>query len=369
MKLTCTQENLIAGLTTVSRVSDKQATLPILSNILFRTKNNGLELSATNLELAIQTTIRAKIEVEGEFTVNARLITDFVGTLEKENIIIELTDAKELLIQGENHQTLIHGLEASEFPVIPEVAQGTSIQIKSGDLRKSFFQTLFSMAGDATRPELQGALVGVNQKTITVVATDSFRLSETQLNAVDVEGQHNSIIVPSRTLQETARILDYNNAENVMVRTSETQVEIQISETKVISRIISGKYPDYKNIIPTQFKSELVFSVKEMERAIKTTSLFCKQGINDIRLSVDERFTDITVQAENTTAGKNTSRVPTESKKQNLDIVFNYKFLLEGLQHLGSEKAILKTNDAQSAALLTAPSNPHYIYLIMPIRQ
>ncbi|OGY90989.1 MAG: DNA polymerase III subunit beta [Candidatus Komeilibacteria bacterium RIFCSPLOWO2_01_FULL_53_11] len=367
MKLVCTQENLTLGLSIVARLSDKNINLPILSNVLLRAQKDGLTLIATNLEIGIKTKVRGKIEVEGEFTANARLFADFVSTLKKENVSIELDD-KNLNIKGENHQTTIRGMDPAEFPVIPEVGPSFLFSVAATHFREALSQTLFAVSADESRPELNGVFIQVGDGSCVMAATDSYRLSEKTIPVPQAK-EKKSVIVPARTLQETLRVLELSDAADVQIAINDNQIQFSFGETQIVSRIITGEYPDYKQIIPTAFKNEVRFATEEMRQAIKTTSLFCKQGINDVRLSLEKRFSDIAVNAENSNLGKNVSNVRTESKNQEMDIVFNYKFLLDGLSHIVGEAACLKTNDPTSPALLVSASGDDLLYVIMPIKQ
>jgi len=368
MKLTCTQENLLKGLAIVARLGEKNVNLPILSNVLLRAQKEGLTLVATNLEIGIKTKNRGKIEEEGEFTVNARLLADFVATLPKENVSLRLED-KNLHIQGENHETTIRGMDANEFPLLPEVEGATAITIKKDVLRETLIQTLFSVSFDEARTELTGILIVVDDGGCTFAATDSYRLSEKKIRLSKPSKEQRRVVVPARTLSEVLRILDIEDAAEVTIRINESQIHFTIGDTELVSRIIAGEYPDYQQIIPKSFSHEVTFAVQDMVRAVKTTSLFCKQGINDIRLSLDKRFTDIAINAENSMVGKNVSNVQCKTAGQEMDIVFNYKFFLDGLNHLIGDEATLKTNDAASPALLTSTGENDFLYIIMPIRQ
>jgi DNA polymerase-3 subunit beta len=368
MKLTCTQENFSRGLNIVARLSDKNSNLPILNNVLLQARKDGLLLISTNLEIGIKTKVRGKIESEGDFTIQAKLLSDFVNTLKKENVGVELVD-KTLHLKGENHQTTIRGLESTDFPVIPEVEAKTTCTVPTATLIAALTQTLFAVSSDESRPELNGVYIILEGQHCVFVATDSYRLVEKTITLNSKPTNSRAIIVPSKTLQELVRILPLAEDENVVITINDTQILFTCGQTQLVSRIIAGDYPDYKQIIPTSFKNNVEFKVYDMVQAVKTTSLFCKQGINDVRISLDKRFSDIAINAENNTLGKNISNVQALTKDQELDIVFNYKFLLDGLSHLSGDRALLKTNEPTTPAVLSAPKEDGFVYVIMPIKQ
>ena len=367
MKVTCTQENLKQGISRVARISEKSTNLPILNNILLSAKKEGLTLVSTNLEIAVKTRVRAKIETEGEFTVNGRLIAEFVSSLGKENITIEMVDAT-LVLKGENHETHMRGLDAVDFPVIPEVETNYRVTLPVSSLRQALDQVLFAVSTDEGRPELNGVFMKITETTITLAATDSYRLAEKIIQYEKGPQEQREVIVPAKTFAELQRIIDTSEDETMTISVNETQILFVVGETAIISRIVAGNYPDYQQIIPTAFASDAKFAAAGMMQAIKATSLFCKQGINDVRLVAVEKAPKITISAENSMAGKNTSTVTAE-KTAALDIVFNYKFVLEGLQHCGADTVHLMTNEATSPALLKSSDDETYKYIIMPIKQ
>ena len=207
MKFTCTQENLNKALNMVSHVASRSATLPILNNVLIQVKDGLINLNSTNLEIGISTNLRGKVEKEGSFTVQAKLLADYINLLPKENIELELKD-QTVFVKSKNQETYVKGLDANDFPVIPEVEKKEPVVVKSGDLRRALNQVMFTVTLDESRPEISGVLFILNKKSLTLVGTDSYRLAEkniTLINNVETEKQ---IIVPLKTLQEVARILN-----------------------------------------------------------------------------------------------------------------------------------------------------------------
>lgn len=368
MKLTCTQENLARGLLIANRGSDKSVNLPILNNALLKAGKEGLQIITTNLELAIKTTVRGKIESAGDYTINTRLVTDFVTSLKKENIEITLQDDL-LQLTGDNHSSQIKGLPASDFPVIPEVSSAYSLTVGSEDLKKALEQVVFAASSDESRPELNGVYWNIGQTQVTMAATDSYRLAECVFSIIGKTSEPREIIVPVKTMREVERIIGLEEAKDIQIFIDENQIQFTIGLTEIVSRLVTGSYPDYKQIIPQAFKNEAAFSTQDMLQAIKSTSLFCKQGINDIRLGFDGKKTEIVVSAENSIAGKNSSRLPVQSENRDLDVVFNYKYLIDGLRVVGAAEAALKTNDGAGPALLLPKNGGGFSYIIMPIKQ
>src|SRR5487761_1091572 len=182
MKLQVTQENLNRALGSVARVANSRGTLPILSNVLIKTSNNRLSLSATNLDIAITHFIGAKVKEEGSITVPARLMQDFVGSLPEGIIELELDETK-LHVTTEQYQSVVNGIVADDFPVMPAISEGKTWSLSSGMLKKALQQVVFAASGDETRPVLTGVLVHTLKGKLYAAATDSYRLAEKQLAA------------------------------------------------------------------------------------------------------------------------------------------------------------------------------------------
>jgi len=368
MKIVCTQENLSKGLNIVSNLTSKNLNLPILNNVLLQADKEGLVLITTNLEIGIKTRVRGKVEQPGSFTVQAKLMSDFVNSLKKENINIELND-NTLVLEGENHKTKIKGENATDFPLIPEINPDLQTTVKTTDFKEALSQVIFAASQDESRPELNAVFVSLEGSKMILVATDSYRLSEKHLALTEEIKENRAVIIPIKTLQQLARILNEQEAENTKIIINENQVKFEVGDTELISRIIDGQYPDYQQIIPDKFATEVSFSVSEFIQNIKSTSLFCQAGINDIRLSYVPDTKEVQLRAQNSSAGDNLSKLAAEVKGKAGEIVFNYRYLLEVLNNLKSSDGILKLIDSNSPGLLTGVKDEGFLYLIMPIKQ
>ncbi|MCD4760390.1 DNA polymerase III subunit beta [bacterium] len=366
MKIVCTQENLNKGLALVSNIANKSSNLPILNNVLLKASKDGLTLITTDLEIGIKASIRGRIEQEGEFTVDAKLLNNFVSFLPRENIEINLEEDS-LEIKSKNQETTIKGLEAEDFPLIPDMDKSNKVEISSVDLKKSLQQTLLAASLDSSRIEINAVNFDFQKDKLIMAATDSYRLAEKKLNINN--GAAHSLVVPLKTLQELARILGEQTDKNIKIYFNENQILFEFDGVELISRVIDGKYPDYSQIIPEEFSTNAQCDISKLVPAIKSVALFCKQGINDIRFSFDSKKNEIVIATASSGTGTSTAKVSAEIKGGDNDIVFNYRYLLDGLNQLGSPEVILKINNNSSPGLLQPTNSKDYIYLVMPIRQ
>lgn len=368
MKFTCLQENLIRGLNIVSRVCGKNVSLPILNNILISVKNEGINFMATNLEIGIKMDVRGKTETEGQITVPAKILTSFVNYLPEEKVEFELSESDLKIVSG-SWQTKIKTQNAEEYPLIPEVLDKNSLKVKLGKLKVLLNQTIFAAIGNEARPELSGGYFLINGKQLTVVATDSYRLAEKKIELEEDTKKETSFIVPIKTLQEVARIInDLDEDKNLEIFWEENQIKFVVDGIELSSRLIDGDYPDYQQIIPQTFKTKISFVKAEVINAVRATGLFSKTGIYDV--GFDFVTPDkIIIKSTNNQVGENEAVIKADVAGDSEKIIFNYHYILEGLVNMAGEKMVFEITTGENPAILRAEDKDDYLYLIMPIRQ
>lgn len=367
MKLSCTQENLKKGLNFVSHIASKNISLPILSNVLLKAGKGGLEMLTTNLEIGIICQVRGKIEKEGSFTVQAKILNDYISLLPNDRIDIELID-KELKIQSKYSKTIIKGMDASEFPIIPQVEAKDEYLVKIRDFKETLARVAFAVAFDESRPEINGVYMNFYNHQLTMAATDSYRLAEKTISLEKASGKKQGVIVPLKTTQELIRILG-DDDEVLTIIISENQIQFTFGEVKLISRLVEGQYPDYKQIIPKEYQTKVTANAQEFIKTVKAASLFCKTGVNDVALQITPAEKGINVLATNVQIGENISSLPAEIEGEEINIVFNYRYLLDGLQNIETDEVVLEINTNVNPGLLRPKGDKNYFYIIMPIKQ
>ena len=367
MKFICTKENLFSSLSVTSRAANKTTTLPILSNILLRATKTGLELTATNLEVAVVTTLRGRVEKEGVIAVNARLITEAVSFFSANQVEIELEDTNLVLRCGKN-RTVIRGTAADDFPVIPEVVGGSEFIIPSQELKQALERVGFAINPDENRPEIAGVYFNVQTDKMVVVGTDGYRLAESVVDKVSGNNTK-QFIVPLRAIQEVVRVLD-NAPQEIKLVVTDNQVAWLAGDSRVSSRLVAGQYPDYQQIIPREFSTSMVVGREELIRAVRAAGLFVRAGINDVKLGFDPKSKTIKISSTNSQLGENTDELEVKSASgQPNEIVFNYQYLLDGLQAIGTNQVVLEILNSNSPGVIKPHQVGGYLYIIMPIRQ
>lgn len=373
MKFFCTRENLSKALALVIGVAGKNINLPILSNVLIRANEQKVEFVATNLELAIVSNLRAKIEEPGVFTVPARTLNDFVNLLSDEKVEITLKDNEIEVVSGKS-STKIKGTPADEFPVVPVVGEGKGYLIDAEALKRGLGQVFQAAAKNEIRPELAGVLFCFNDEpnTLTMAATDSYRLAEKKIKLLQGE-EKARIIVPARTAQEINHILSLSkgmeNEKNVRLLVTDNQIVLRCNEVELVSRLVEGQYPDYTQIIPKEFKTVAEFSTNQITKEIKAASLFTITGVNAVNFDFDTASGAIIVSSTSTQTGEHKSEVTADIKGDKNNILLNHRYVLDGLANIDTENSLLKIINADSPCVLAPKDEQNFVYIVMPIRQ
>ena len=373
MKITTLQENLKSGLFFTSHIAGKNVNLPILNNVMIKAKSGTIKLITTDLEVGIVATIRGKVEKEGSFTVDAKIISEYISLLPNQKVEIAKKD-NSLFIKSENYKTIIKGQEAEEFPLIPQVDRKYYYRADAVELRQALSQVVFAVSNNETRIELSGVLFSFNKETLTLAATDSYRLAEKTISIFTNSENSRQIIVPAKTLQELTRILsalsmDGEEKTEVNFYISENQILFAVGPIELVSRLIEGQYPDYKQIIPTTAKTTAIINRVELARAIKAAAIFSKSGINDINLDFPLGKNKVTITSASGQVGENIINLQANVNGQDNGIAINYRYLLDGVNIIDSENVRLEIINSSTPCLVKPEKDKSFLYVVMPIKQ
>ncbi|MBA7496104.1 Beta sliding clamp [subsurface metagenome] len=368
MKIVSLQENLKKGLNIIQNIIGKNLTLPILNNILLAVEKKRLRLVSTDLEIAITHWTSCKVKKEGDITVPAKLFGDLINNLPNKKVEIEVKENL-LQIKCENFESVIKGMDCKEFPIIPKIKGDLIMKIGALKLKQAFSQVVNFTSLSDIRPEISGVYLDINSKGMKFVATDSFRLGEKTLSIKNNKNKiKKSVIIPLRTVQELIRILaEQDKEEMIEIVVEQNQILFKTPDTQIISRLIEGTYPNYEQLISKQFETSLILDRNEFLNTVKVTSLFSSR-INDLRLKVVPKKFLVEVFAQDAEIGENISQLKGEMKGKALEIIFNHKYLLDGLNNIDSSKVMLGLNGGASPGILKPVGDPSYIYVIMPIK-
>ncbi|HLI05849.1 MAG TPA: DNA polymerase III subunit beta [Ktedonobacteraceae bacterium] len=375
MKITCKQQDLSHGLSVVSHAVSSRSTLPILANILLATDHGRLRLSATNLEIGINCWVDAQIEEEGAITIPAKLVTDYVNSLPQGVVDIAVPeDGNVVNIKGGRSNTNIKGMDASEFPLIPSAEGGElPISLDAATLKEMINEVAFAAAEDESRPVFTGVLVQVGNEKITFAAADAFRLAVRVAPLPGDTETRSDILIPAKTLTELARILPSEGPVQMIVTPNRAQVLFHTEQIDLVSRLIEGTFPNFRQIIPKEYTTRAVIETKEFAADVKRAALFARDSSNITRLKVAPGENDglepgtVTIEATAEDLGDNVSTLNAAVDGPEQQIIFNVKYLAEVLGVIGSQEVALEVNSATRPGVIRPVGSTDYTYVIMPM--
>ncbi len=382
MRITCTQENIAKAFSFLERVTGKQTSLPILANFLLQTEKGRIKLSATNLEIGVTAYVNAKIEGSSETVAPAKILSTFIHNLPGSEVVELEIDGGRIWVGSGGHTMQVRGFDVKDFPIIPEQKGESSFSFPASALKSALQRLGPCVSLNESRIELTGINFIFEENEVRIAATDSFRLGEQVLSIPErfrKEGYasfveaHPSFILPFITAQEIIRAVS-SETEAVRVAFEENQAFFEIDGLRIVSRIINGKYPDYQQIMPSEFLYSAKVSREELLRAVRLSSVFASQMNGEMSLSLDPEKNEVVLSARSSDVGEN--RTTLTGKVEGNDpiiAVFNPRYLIDGLNVLESDEVSLQMNNPSSPAGLRAvsddPELSKFLYIAMPIRK
>lgn len=370
MKIICLQENLKNALNFCEKIISRNLNLPILNNILLEIEKKQLKIAATNLEIGIKTWIGGKIEKEGGITVPARILSSLINNLPPKKIILETKD-NFLNIICENYKAKILGQDIGDFPLIPKVGDSFDYIMPSEIFKQGISQVINAASVSESRPEISGIFLKFEKEQLKLAATDSFRLAQKIIGDMDFN-KFNEFIIPQKTAYELIRISQEKLTQKknfpIKIKLSPNQILLSLDDLEMVSRLIDGRFPDYQQIIPQKFETEIVLEKEDLMRAIKIASFFAPKTC-EIKLKIIPQKSLIETLTQSPDLGENQTQIKAgQIRGKMMEINFNYRYLLDGLNNIEDKKIILNLNHSDSPALLKPQRNNGYLYLIMPIK-
>lgn len=366
MKVEVTQENLSRALQNVSRVASSRTNLPILNNILIRTIGKQLFIAATNLEIAATQKIGAKISTQGSITIPAKLITEFVGNLPKSTVQLEVKN-NSITITCEAYTSVINGIKDDEFPELPEIDEKSAIHLtlKPDTFKKSVSQTIIAASGDTTRPVLTGVYCHTVDGMLFFAATDGYRLAEKQVIATK---DNLTAIIPVSTLQEVIRTIT-DDIEEIEILFDDTQVRFRLNDSEITSRLIDGKFPDYRQLIPTSNTTTSTITTSDFVRITKIAGLFARESGGVVTINADEAKNALVIHSVASELGENTSEIAAKNSGKTGSVNLNSRYLLEVLTVIDESSVQFAFSGPLAPCILTPMAkNTDYLHIIMPIK-
>ena len=369
MKLIILKKNLRDGLRVIEQITKDETNLPILKNFLIESFDNKIKISATNLELAVISFISGKIIENGGITIPFAVFNSIINNLQNERINIEVNNDK-VFIKTDNYEAEINGIKKDDFPIIPKIKDNNSYIEIQNSIIKDVFSNIINSTTKDSKPEFNGVLCDYQNSIIKFVSTDTFRLSEkTILNNYFKSNINNAfkVIIPSKTINEVIKETQIDENGKINIFFDQNQIVFKNENTEIISRLINGEFPEYQQIIPKTYETEIILNKNELINAIKLVGILTDR-LNEIKISIKENLKNIEIFSHNNVFGANKYLIPAKIKGEPIEVILNWRFLLDGIKNIASENIFFGLNNSNKPAIIKSPEDSSYFYILMPIK-
>lgn len=367
MKLVFIKNNLKRAVEAVAKICNESSNLPILKNLLIKAEDGAVKVAATNLEVGVEQVCPGKIIESGAVTVPAGVFNSIVSNLTSEVVNLS-TEKDKFNIQTDNYEAQIQTLSVDDFPIIPNISleKEPVLVLEVNKLKEGLIKVMSATTFSDLRPEINGIFMATEDEELRMAGTDSFRLAEKILYKDDFslrEKENWSLIVPLKTAGELLRILPEKGEVKVYIDSN--QIMFSGEGVTVVSHLIDGKFPDYKQIIPSVYETEAVVDREDISTALKVVSVLSSK-ISDVNLVVNKNFLEVTSMSQG--VGENKYLVPAKVAGGGGKVVFNWHYLLSGIRSVGGKEVKLKVNFKDKPTAIADPADDSYIYILMPVK-
>ncbi|MDP3962814.1 MAG: DNA polymerase III subunit beta [bacterium] len=368
MRIECAQGKLREAVGLAERISGKHMTLPVLSCLLLEAeKNNTLTIRATNLDLGIEISIPAKVEDPGVVAVPGQTLASFVGSIPDgdRGVKIELQQGN-VRVSAPRSSGVIKTLPHDDFPTLPRVENGSNFSLNASDFVRGLKAVWYSSSISSIKPELSSVYVYCEDEFVVFVATDSFRLAEKKVK-IKKSGDFGMILIPHKNIPEILRVLE-NVSGEVAVELDKNQISFSYNGVYLVSRVVDGVFPDYKQIIPKQSVTEAVLLKHDLVNALKISNIFSDK-FNQINIKIIPEAKVCEIKTKNSDVGENLTALDAVVTGEAVDINFNYKYIIDCFQSIDSDSVNLIFNGMHKPLVISPVSDNTFRYIVMPMNR
>ncbi len=372
MKFSCNQDTFSKYLNIVSRIVSSKPGLPILNNVKFETSKGKLLITATDLEIGISTWIKADVKSEGEITVPAKQLAEFINSVPNEKVNVEL-EKQSFNVSSPNNSAEFNTIATDDFPEMVSVEEEEPLlKINQEDLAKAINRVAFAAATDNIKPVLAGMLLEIDNSKVNFVSTDGLRLSRQVIELETGVKEEKSLLVPVKAMQELTYIMseisDDDSAVELYLIEDRNQVLFRAGDVDLTSRLIDGEFPEYRPIIPTGFNTQCELKRSDFLDSLKVTNIIARSVLgNKIIMEINSKKGTITMSASQSDVGSNESTFEGEIKGEDLKIAFSSRLLTDVLNHLQKEDIIFECSEAVKPGVFKVNDDENFIHLVMPM--
>jgi DNA polymerase III subunit beta len=367
MNLTISKEQIINGLQAVQNVVSTRTTLPILSNVLVRAENERVEFTATDLDVTVACAVEAKVKKPGASTVPVKRLFGIVRELTNLDIDLDVDDKNNCAIRSGSSFYKINGLSADEFPPLPQFKEDKKVILPQDTLKGMMRKTSFAISTDESRYVLNGIYLSLKDHKITMVATDGRRLALVDEEADIAQNNEGEFIVPAKAVNELNRLLQ--DKGTVEIRFVENQASFTLKDEKggsilIVTKLIEGNYPNYRQVIPSETKERVALVREEFLHALRRAEIMTSEKSNSVKLSFSKNKLEITANSPEVGEAKETLAI--NYKGPDIAIAFNPKYVIDPLNALPNDEVFMELIDELSPGVLKI--NGPFLYVVMPMR-
>ncbi len=365
MKIECIKDKLTQAVGKAERVTGKNLTLPVLGSILLEAKNGNLTVKATNLDLGIEIVVPTKIEKEGTVAVPGGVLFAFLQSIYNDrNITLELKEGN-LFVATSHTSTIIKSLPHEDFPSIPHITDGKTIQITAKDFLKGLKSVWYSAAPGSFKPELSSVYIYPEDGNLVFVATDSFRLAEKKVQAKKM-GDIPPLLIPFKNIPEIIRTLE--DLDTVDLSINKNQISFAGNSVYLTSRIIDGTFPDYRQIIPKNRTTEVIALKQDLMNTLKTSHIFADK-FNKITMSIQPKAKKAEISTKNADVGENLNTFDASLTGEDVTMSFNYKYITDCFQSIEADSVSLEFSSNARPLVIKGVGDNSFTYLAMPMNK
>ena len=364
MKLECIKDKIKEAIVLTSKIVGKKLDLPVLSCVLLLAKNNQLKIKATNLEIGVEVIVPAKITKEGSVAVSGDILSNILNNIYNEkNITIELKN-KNIEIKTDKNLLTVKSLPVDDFPIIPIIKEGSKFKIKTKKLISGIKAVSYSASFSDIKPEISSVYIYKEGMELIFVSTDSVRLSEKKINIKD-DSEFSGVILPIKSANEIIRIFNDDEGD-VEVNYNENQISVFNNEKYLTARLINGVFPDYRQIIPKDIKTEVIMLKEEILNSLKITNIFSDK-FNRVDILVEKEQNKFSLKSQNADIGENTTKIDAVIEGESVEISFNQKYIIDCFQSINKDSVVFCFSGKNKPLLIKGINDGSFSYLIMPI--
>lgn len=365
MIFTCEKQEILEGISIVQKAITGKSTMPILEGVYIRTNelDSSLTLIGSDMDVSIQTTVNANIIEPGSIVIDAKIFGEIIRKLPNSTIKIETIENQVIRITCEKSVFDVVYMNTNEFPELPEINEDLKISVNQNILKNMIKGTSFAIAQDETRPILQGILFEVKNKNLNLVALDGYRLAiKSEFLDSDIEIE---VVIPGKTLNEVSKILE--DVEDIVdITFTNNHILFNLEKTKIISRLLEGKFINYNSLLPQEHKLSVHVNRQELQNSIERASLMAKDGnTNLIKLDIQQ---DNLIISSNSQLGKVREEISMKLQGDEIQIAFNSRYLLDVLKNMEEDEVVLKMTSGISPCVIEENNNENAKYLVLPVR-